>query len=750
MAAVMQLVCSVATVEAIVRLAQRVPVFPCRRTPEELTVRGKPKLYGPKTPLTPNGLHDATQDPERIRAWWRQWPDALVGVPTGSVTGLFVLDYDAHKVDEASREWVAGNTDLLLTTRAHETLNGGRHYLYRITPGALYRSGTNVLLGNQKRVGIDVRAEGGYIIWWPMHGAQASGELALLPAGLADQLRIEKRELPALPTASPQAWAKDRPRLVDALAYCDPADYGAWFRTGMAIHLASGGSEEGFALWHDWSAGGITGDVPVSYSGREDCRYHWDTFLHDKDRRGTVTIASVFHAAKAGGWQRMAPAPEPPPMEFAPVEAYEDEARGYDDSPPAAPEPAPSVIITLSGFTAAQLMAPIEPEKYLVPGMVPTEAYTLIAGSLSAAKTTFLHCLILWRATGYDVLDLGGAKGTGIDTGPCVLVSYEDSDNRIVKRFQRLVQHQFEIVSRMHGRRAAGEYLQRVEKNIRRMTLTGQRNAGLVMRREGAIMENTPQIDAILAGVRAFAGSEVMLGIDPLRLAIVGSQNDDDGADVVVHVLNRLAAALPDSGVVIPSHTTKSQAKEGGTGMADAAYATSGSALYSQHARSNFHLSRLSSEAMRSEFPPGTFSDEEIAKQLATCLTHGRLSHGAEGDQKCFAMRGGVLEPAVKQTEMRGIGDKASAFLPHVRDAIERIVMGGGRPSQKALESDAELERLIGGRNRLRDFLRLAIDQEWIEAAGSTNTRRLVLTDRGLALAGSEWRESDGGRNAGR
>jgi hypothetical protein len=407
MAAVMQLVCSVATVEAIVRLAQRVPVFPCRRTPEELTVRGKPKLYGPKTPLTPNGLHDATQDPERIRAWWRQWPDALVGVPTGSVTGLFVLDYDAHKVDEASREWVAGNTDLLLTTRAHETLNGGRHYLYRITPGALYRSGTNVLLGNQKRVGIDVRAEGGYIIWWPMHGAQASGELALLPAGLADQLRIEKRELPALPTATPQAWEKDRPRLIDALAYCDPADYGAWFRTGMAIHLASGGSEEGFALWHDWSAGGITGDVPVSYSGREDCRYHWDTFLHDKDRRGTVTIASVFHAAKAGGWQRAAVLPEPPPMEFAPVEAYEDEARGYDDSPPPAstgetastgPVRAPINWLDLSGKTPPE-------REWAVEHWLPMGHTALCSGKGGLGKTLMMQTMATCIATGREYVD---------------------------------------------------------------------------------------------------------------------------------------------------------------------------------------------------------------------------------------------------------------------------------------------------------------------------------------------------------
>lgn len=45
-----------------------------------------------KAPLTPNGFKDATTDPGIIRAWWEQWPAALIGVVIPE--HLLVLDID--------------------------------------------------------------------------------------------------------------------------------------------------------------------------------------------------------------------------------------------------------------------------------------------------------------------------------------------------------------------------------------------------------------------------------------------------------------------------------------------------------------------------------------------------------------------------------------------------------------------------------------------------------------------------------
>ena len=55
-----------------------------------------------KRPYTHRGLHDASTDPDQIRRWWREWPDANVGIRTGTESGLIVLDVDPdHGGDES-------------------------------------------------------------------------------------------------------------------------------------------------------------------------------------------------------------------------------------------------------------------------------------------------------------------------------------------------------------------------------------------------------------------------------------------------------------------------------------------------------------------------------------------------------------------------------------------------------------------------------------------------------------------------
>jgi len=324
--AVTQLVAGITPVEAIVRLAQKLPVFPCRRSAEEVVVDGRVRLRKPKSPLTERGFHDATQDADQIRAWWRRWPDALVGVPTGSKTGLVVIDYDTHKADDIAQAWISEHAELLMATRTHGTLSGGRHYLFKVPPGQLFTSGVDITLGERKCRGIDIRAEGGYIVWWPAHGAVTTGEVSALPVGLIDQRKVDTRPLPALPRATPEKWARDKVAVTDALAFVDPAAHDGWLKVGMAIHLASGGSEDGFHLWHAWSAGELNGDCPASYSGESDCRYRWASFNRDgRAREGMVTLGSVFHMATDAGWSRTVTAdlanavnaPAPPRAESA-------------------------------------------------------------------------------------------------------------------------------------------------------------------------------------------------------------------------------------------------------------------------------------------------------------------------------------------------------------------------------------------------------------------------------------------------
>jgi KaiC/GvpD/RAD55 family RecA-like ATPase len=420
-AAVERLVCSVAPVEAVLRLSKHFPVFPCRRYPENVMVRGALKLMKAKSPLTQHGLHDASQDESTIRAWWAQWPDALAGVPTGSTTQLVVVDFDAPKADAAANEWLMAHTEQLLTTRSHTTLNGGRHYVFRAPSGVEYRNGVCLTLEGVKRNGIDLRAEGGYIVWWPLHGGMTTGEISPLPAGLVDEQRNDRRpekrpensngerELPPLSAHAPEKWARDRQIVADALAYLDPSDYDVWSRAGLAIHLASGGSDDGFGMWNAWSAGEITGEVPHNYGGTNDCRYHWGSYRHDKDRAKLVTLGSLFELAKAKGFVAPKMARESPP-----VDVYEKDLEGrvghmlVTGAEPEFDEDPDEVLIDVMKLDGRELLTeyerrrskfgttPFDPdgERFrLYPGGV-----TIWSGFPGAGKTTLLrqlvcHCL---------------------------------------------------------------------------------------------------------------------------------------------------------------------------------------------------------------------------------------------------------------------------------------------------------------------------------------------------------------------
>jgi hypothetical protein len=99
-----------------------VPVFPC--------------VPGQKRPLTPRGFHDATTDLAQIEHWWARWPEANLGLPTGAVSGVVVVDVDVREhVDgrESMRRALdAGRVGMPVFTVVSPS--GGRHGYYPATP----------------------------------------------------------------------------------------------------------------------------------------------------------------------------------------------------------------------------------------------------------------------------------------------------------------------------------------------------------------------------------------------------------------------------------------------------------------------------------------------------------------------------------------------------------------------------------------------------------------------------------------
>ena len=144
-----------------------------------------------KRPYTHRGLHDASIDPDEIRRWWREWPDANVGIRTGAESGLIVLDVDPdHGGDESLAQLEALHGPLSATVQ-QRTGGGGRHYLFQ-HPGTPVRNRAGFLPG------LDVRGDGGYIVAPPSRHISGDGyawapgcspdeiELAALPVWLLD------------------------------------------------------------------------------------------------------------------------------------------------------------------------------------------------------------------------------------------------------------------------------------------------------------------------------------------------------------------------------------------------------------------------------------------------------------------------------------------------------------------------------------------------------------------------------------
>lgn len=100
-----------------------------------------------------NGCLDATTDDAIVSAWWRNLPDSNIGIATGPVSSLLVVDLDGPEGAESWEHVCAGHT---LATARVQTSNG-THLYFR---SALTIGNTAKRLGP----GIDTRGKGGYVV----------------------------------------------------------------------------------------------------------------------------------------------------------------------------------------------------------------------------------------------------------------------------------------------------------------------------------------------------------------------------------------------------------------------------------------------------------------------------------------------------------------------------------------------------------------------------------------------------------
>ena len=126
----------------------------CQRGLSVIPVNGQKKALVTWTPY-----QTRKASTEEITTWWKEWPGARIGIVTGVVSGLLVVDVDSKEGEEKINELLP---DTLLTP-ACQTPRGGKH---------LYFACSDPRVGNATGIlpGVDVRANGGYVVAPPSKG----------------------------------------------------------------------------------------------------------------------------------------------------------------------------------------------------------------------------------------------------------------------------------------------------------------------------------------------------------------------------------------------------------------------------------------------------------------------------------------------------------------------------------------------------------------------------------------------------
>mgnify|MGYP003658695146 CR=1 FL=1 len=144
-----------------------------------------------------HGVKEATKDKELIKRWWSRWPEANIGVATGLVSGLFVVDVDGELGKKTMRKLQRRYGKL--RTRIAQTGNGV--HLFSRSGGREIKNHVGIVPG------VDIRGCGGYVVAPPSKHVAGkryvfSNELGLSDApGWVIQMVTPKR---AAATHTPQ------------------------------------------------------------------------------------------------------------------------------------------------------------------------------------------------------------------------------------------------------------------------------------------------------------------------------------------------------------------------------------------------------------------------------------------------------------------------------------------------------------------------------------------------------------------
>lgn len=330
------------------------------------------------------GLKLATTDERIIRAWWSRWPAAKIGMRTGSISGLYVLDID-RKNGKDGFATITANGWTIPPTAAVQTPSGGAHYFFRIPQDASRRWKTDT---GEIGSGLDRKGDGGFVVWY---GADLSQPLATPPEWMIDQSGPSNHRKP-LGTETAPTFAHATKAL---LSIDPPDDYDDWRDITAAYRQ---------------SATAIGVDDPT-------IRQVWEGWCAQSEKNDAGDNEKLWRSLANGtalGWHYLC-SRTPPHIQAELIFGTPD-------------QPDQSALF----FRASELSGPPPSREWLVQDMIPAHNVTLLGGDGGTGKSLLALQLAVAVAAGrfwLNSLPLGG---------PALFISAEDDTAELHRRLSAI------------------------------------------------------------------------------------------------------------------------------------------------------------------------------------------------------------------------------------------------------------------------------------------------------------------------
>ncbi len=307
---------------------------------------------------------------------------ALIGVPTGEASGLDVLDLDPRHGSDA---WWTANEKRIPVTLIHETRSGGKHLVFKHRAGLRSSAGTLA-------PGVDVRADGGYVIHWPSAGCPVwLGEEpqpwpAWVLSGLASRPEASAAPRDMANVAPPSAAA------VVELLNTMPNPLSADRDTYARVMLAAKGCIDAL----DADDNGAIADAAIAWAER------WDGY-DGADERAKWDADWNRRDAPLAGWQTL--------VRVARGFGVPDPTAGAEFSDPLPPLPVPAVKPARRRVLAPGECEGVTSRPYRVKGLLRSGTWAVCSGRPALASRCLPRCSpIGWRKAKRS---LGCAPGPG-------------------------------------------------------------------------------------------------------------------------------------------------------------------------------------------------------------------------------------------------------------------------------------------------------------------------------------------------